>query len=109
MALKHILVLILIVNSFIACQGGLLGAATGLLVCTSSCQAGYFVCLAGGVTGAGKEYTNLKKIIFLCFKIYLAYTTATLATPGVVAACIAGEAACIGVCTTLFTVVTGPI
>ena len=60
MALKQLLILILVSNLFIACHGGVLGAAAGLFICTSACHAGYFTCLGGGGAGAGKKHTQLQ-------------------------------------------------
>ncbi len=62
MTLKHVLVLILTINLLSTCQGGLLGAATGLAVCTSGCHAGYFTCLVAGGGGAGIKPIYYKNV-----------------------------------------------
>ncbi|CAF2876609.1 unnamed protein product [Rotaria sp. Silwood2] len=81
--------LFIIANLFInGCHGGLLGFFAGTVVCQASCYAGYLACM-GVATG----------------------TTGVLlpAVPAIVAACTAGETACLAACTTAFTVGTGPI
>jgi hypothetical protein len=71
MAFKRLLVLILAINLFNTCQGGLLGAAAGLAVCTNACHLGYITCVGGGAAGAGKKSIHLKKFIPRLFRFSL--------------------------------------
>lgn len=54
MLMKTVLVLVVLVNLSIPCDGGLLGLVFGLASCPAVCSAAYTACLTGGCTAAGK-------------------------------------------------------
>ncbi|CAF0986793.1 unnamed protein product [Adineta steineri] len=93
MGSKLFFTFILLVNLVVACRGGAAGALLGIGWCSAGCHSAYFVCLAVGGGGSMAATSG----------------AALPALPGIVTACTAGEAACIGACVTAFTVVTGPI
>ena len=51
---KMVVMLLIVAILLSTCHGGLLGAATGYVICTAACHTGYAACLTAGTAGASE-------------------------------------------------------